>query len=96
MIDDVLPERSELIPTQNFGDAGRFSFSRFYERRVRRIFPALFAMLALVSAAAFVLLFPADLVRYAQSLLATALFVLEPGPKMMLPRSDCRLPSAKK
>ncbi len=55
-------------------EAGHFSFARFYERRVRRIFPALFAMLAVVSVAAVVLFFPVDLVRYAQSLLATALF----------------------
>lgn len=55
-------------------DRGAFSLARFYERRVRRIFPALFAMLAVVTAAAFVLLFPVDLVHYAQSLFATALF----------------------
>ncbi|HEX4080284.1 MAG TPA: acyltransferase family protein [Rhizomicrobium sp.] len=55
-------------------DRGTFSLVRFYERRVRRIFPALFAMLAVVSAAAFVFFFPDDLVRYARSLFATALF----------------------
>jgi peptidoglycan/LPS O-acetylase OafA/YrhL len=55
-------------------DRGAFSLARFYERRVRRIFPALFAMLAVVSFAAFVWLFPVDLVRYARSLSATALF----------------------
>ncbi|HWE07252.1 MAG TPA: acyltransferase family protein [Rhizomicrobium sp.] len=55
-------------------DRGTFSLTRFYERRVRRIFPALFAMLAIVSLAALVFFFPADLVRYAQSLFATALF----------------------
>lgn len=54
--------------------AGRFSVARFYERRVRRIFPALFAMLAVVTIAAVVMLFPVDLVRYADSLLATAAF----------------------
>jgi peptidoglycan/LPS O-acetylase OafA/YrhL len=54
--------------------SGTFSIARFYERRVRRIFPALFAMLALVTAAACVLLFPFDLIRYARSLCATALF----------------------
>src|SRR5438552_3781137 len=53
---------------------GTFSLGQFYERRVRRIFPGLFAMLAVVSATAYVLLFPIDLVRYAQSLFATALF----------------------
>jgi peptidoglycan/LPS O-acetylase OafA/YrhL len=55
-------------------DRGDFSLARFYERRVRRIFPALFAMLAVVSFAAVVWFFPADLVRYARSLFATALF----------------------
>ncbi len=54
--------------------SGAFSIVRFYERRVRRIFPALFAMLALVTAAACVILFPFDLVRYARSLCATAFF----------------------
>jgi len=53
---------------------GTFSLAHFYERRVRRIFPGLFAMLAVVSVAAFLFLFPVDLVRYAQSLFATALF----------------------
>ncbi|HEY6579235.1 MAG TPA: acyltransferase, partial [Rhizomicrobium sp.] len=53
---------------------GAFSLARFYERRVRRIFPALFAMLAVVSAAALIWFFPVDLVRYAQSLFATAVF----------------------
>ncbi len=53
---------------------GRFSVAKFYERRIRRIFPALFAMLAVVSVAAGFILFPYDLVRYAKSLLATAAF----------------------
>jgi peptidoglycan/LPS O-acetylase OafA/YrhL len=53
---------------------GTFSLAHFYERRVRRIFPGLFAMLAVVSAVAYVFFFPVDLVRYAQSLFATALF----------------------
>jgi peptidoglycan/LPS O-acetylase OafA/YrhL len=53
---------------------GRFSLVQFYERRIRRIFPALFAMLIVATIAAYFLLFPADLVRYAKSLLATAGF----------------------
>lgn len=53
---------------------GRFSFLSFYERRVRRIFPALFAMLAACAAAASVLLYPADYQRFAESALAAALF----------------------
>ncbi len=59
---------------QNEIDREAFSLAHFYARRVRRIFPALFAMLAIVSAAAFIFFFPVDLVRYAQSLFATALF----------------------
>lgn len=54
---------------------GRFSVLKFYERRVRRIFPALFAILAATALAALILLFPRDLVRYAKSLLATAGFI---------------------
>ncbi|MGD0192293.1 MAG: acyltransferase family protein [Rhizomicrobium sp.] len=53
---------------------GQFSIVRFYERRIRRIFPALFVMLAAATVAAYFLLFPADLIRYARSLLATAGF----------------------
>jgi peptidoglycan/LPS O-acetylase OafA/YrhL len=59
---------------QNEMERGTFSLAYFYVRRVRRIFPALFAMLAFVSAAAFIFLFPVDLVLYAKSLFATALF----------------------
>ncbi len=54
--------------------AGRFSFINFYERRVRRIFPALFLILFASTAAAAVLLFPADFMRFAQSAAAAALF----------------------
>jgi len=55
-------------------DAGRFSFLKFYERRVRRIFPALFAMLFVGAGAAAALLFPADFLRFTDSALAAALF----------------------
>jgi peptidoglycan/LPS O-acetylase OafA/YrhL len=54
--------------------AGRFAFLDFYERRVRRILPALFAMLAVVTVASVILLFPQMLVNYAMSLIATAGF----------------------
>jgi peptidoglycan/LPS O-acetylase OafA/YrhL len=63
---------TQLIEAERRG--GRFSIARFYERRVRRIFPALFAMLIVTSIAAAFILFPVDLVRYANSLLATAGF----------------------
>lgn len=52
-------------------ESGRFSFSRFYERRIRRIFPALFAMLAVSSMLAYRVLLPAELEDYAQSVAAS-------------------------
>jgi peptidoglycan/LPS O-acetylase OafA/YrhL len=55
-------------------DGGRLSILSFYNRRIRRIFPALFAMLALVTAAALILLTPLDLKSYGASLGSTALF----------------------
>ena len=53
---------------------GRFSIVKFYERRVRRIFPALFAVLAVVSVAACWILLPAELEHYARSVVAATLF----------------------
>ncbi len=55
-------------------EAGTFSLARFYERRVRRIMPALFAVLAACAAAALILL-PGDLERFAKSLAAVVAFV---------------------
>jgi peptidoglycan/LPS O-acetylase OafA/YrhL len=55
-------------------DTGRFSLANFYERRVRRLFPALFAMMLVVTVFAAGLLLPADLADYAKSVLATSLF----------------------
>ncbi len=52
---------------------GTFSFAKFYERRVRRIFPALFALLAITSAVAFLILLPGDLRAYARSMIAACL-----------------------
>ena len=53
---------------------GRFSLVRFYERRVRRIFPALFVMLFAAAGAASLWFFPADFQRFAESAGAAALF----------------------
>jgi peptidoglycan/LPS O-acetylase OafA/YrhL len=53
---------------------GRFSILEFYERRVRRIFPALFLVLMACTVAAAFLFFPSDFSRYAKSLFATAFF----------------------
>lgn len=51
--------------------ASRFSIAGFYERRIRRIFPALFAMLLVYSIAAWVFFLPSELVDYAKTLMAT-------------------------
>ncbi len=50
--------------------AGRFSLSRFYERRIRRIFPALFGLLILATPLACIVLLPGDLITYSRSMLA--------------------------
>jgi peptidoglycan/LPS O-acetylase OafA/YrhL len=48
-------------------DAGSFSLARFYERRFRRIMPALLAMLAATSVLAYLYLFPLELKPFAQT-----------------------------
>lgn len=53
--------------------AGRFTFSGFYERRIRRIFPALFVLLGVATAAGCLLLFPKDLLSYSRSMIAASL-----------------------
>jgi peptidoglycan/LPS O-acetylase OafA/YrhL len=50
--------------------ASRFSVIGFYERRVRRIFPALFATLIAVSVVLSFLLLPAEYITYAKSVFA--------------------------
>ena len=52
---------------------GRFTFSGFYERRIRRIFPALFLVLAVALVAGFFILLPFDLLRLFRSSLAASL-----------------------
>ncbi|MBC7445404.1 MAG: acyltransferase [Polaromonas sp.] len=52
-------------------EEGRFSFARFYERRARRIFPALFAVLAGTLAAGYWLLLPSDYLQALRAALAT-------------------------
>lgn len=54
---------------------GTYSIAEFYRRRILRIFPALFAMLVVVTAIAIVATTPNELVRYARSLAATVLFI---------------------
>ena len=54
--------------------AGRYSIAEFYRRRILRIFPVLFAVLATSTLVAIGYLLPTELVRYAGSLGATTLF----------------------
>jgi peptidoglycan/LPS O-acetylase OafA/YrhL len=53
----------------------RFSVIRFYERRIRRIFPALFVMLGVSSVFAMIYLLPGELINYSRSMLAATLSV---------------------
>ncbi len=50
--------------------ASRFTIGGFYERRIRRIFPALVAMLAATCVFAVIYLLPGELIDYAKSMLA--------------------------
>jgi peptidoglycan/LPS O-acetylase OafA/YrhL len=49
-----------------------FTYAGFYQRRIRRLMPALFAMLLATTIAAAFLLFPSDLVAYGKSVLAAS------------------------
>jgi peptidoglycan/LPS O-acetylase OafA/YrhL len=55
-------------------EAGQFSFKAFYERRIRRILPGLYAVLAVSAFASLVLLLPADLEDFSASALSTMAF----------------------
>jgi peptidoglycan/LPS O-acetylase OafA/YrhL len=55
--------------------AGTFTLAGFYERRARRILPALFAMLLVCVPLAWAWLLPADMKAFGQALLAVCLFV---------------------
>jgi len=54
--------------------AGRFSLARFYERRIRRIFPALFTVVAASCVAAYFVFMPLDFKRFGASVSAMTLF----------------------
>ncbi len=66
-----------LITTILLADLSRgaFSIARFYERRARRLLPALFVVLGVSSVWAAAALPPPDAERFFESLLATLLFV---------------------
>ena len=53
---------------------GRFSIAQFYRRRVRRIFPALYTVIAFVLAVSWFIMPPHQLMEVAQTALATVLF----------------------
>lgn len=55
-------------------EASRFSLLDFYDRRIRRIFPALLAMLLLSTGLAMLLLLPPDLLDFSKSGLGAVLF----------------------
>ncbi len=54
---------------------GTFTLTKFYENRIRRIFPALFVVIALCLPFAWLLLLPQDLKSFSQSLIAISIFV---------------------
>ena len=56
-------------------NAGTFSLVRFYERRARRILPALFVVLLACLPFAWIWLLPQDLKAFSQSLVAVATFL---------------------
>ena len=56
-------------------ERGKFSLVLFYERRMRRIFPALFTVLLFCVAAAAVLLDPQEMIGFGKSLLTATFFV---------------------
>ncbi len=56
-------------------ERGRFSIATFYERRIRRIFPALFVMLAATGGAASIILLPHEMADFGRSLIAATMFV---------------------
>lgn len=56
-------------------DAGRFSIAAFYQRRIRRIFPALIVVIAFCILVSFFLLTPNDYKIFGESVDATGFFV---------------------
>jgi peptidoglycan/LPS O-acetylase OafA/YrhL len=56
-------------------ETGRYSLIAFYQRRARRIFPALYVVLIATTVAALVLLSPRDLREFAHTAFATVFFV---------------------
>jgi peptidoglycan/LPS O-acetylase OafA/YrhL len=55
-------------------ESGSFTIAQFYQRRVRRIFPALFVMMFVVCIASYLILMPPELKNFGESLASTAAF----------------------
>src|SRR5450755_3821651 len=55
-------------------ERGSFSLIRFYERRARRILPALFVVMAACLVAAWIVLVPGDLKKFGRSVVAVSVF----------------------
>ena len=55
-------------------EQGNFSIISFYERRARRIAPALIVVIAVTTSLAYLWLLPSDLIEYARSLIFVSLF----------------------
>lgn len=53
----------------------RFSFTEFYFRRIRRLFPAYFAVMACTFAVAYFVMLPFDFREFGQSLAASAVYI---------------------
>ena len=65
---------SQLYAEVAAGSLSSFSILGFYARRARRILPALLATIVVSSAAAVLLFYPRELVAFATSAIASALF----------------------
>jgi peptidoglycan/LPS O-acetylase OafA/YrhL len=64
---------TQLIANET--EQGRFSFARFYERRVRRLFPALFVTVCASLVAAAFLFLPFDFRSFGKSVVGVVMFV---------------------
>lgn len=75
-VDVFLVISGYLITSIIFRDIerGKFSITSFYERRIRRIFPALFTVLAATTTVSFWIYSPSELIRYSKSLASISLF----------------------
>jgi peptidoglycan/LPS O-acetylase OafA/YrhL len=54
---------------------GNFSFAHFYERRFKRLLPALFLMILCTTVASYFILIPQDFAAYSRSIIAASLYI---------------------